>query len=369
MTLALRALIDRAAPLLGGARDPIGLFVGGDRVCAAQMQRTASGLALSAVASLELGGPWYALLCEPRRFRHTLKSLWADHGFRGADVFAAMPQEQLRVFTLEYTVAPGQSDAEVIANETRERLKGKSASTVLDFVPVRQPHPDERQKEAVVAAAGREDVVAFLDFLDAAGVTVRALDISAMALRRVVPWAGRGAEPAIQNLLLVHVGTEASQLMLVWGRRLMLDRAIEFSEQRLVSRVARMLDMPEHAARRVLADESSREAADAPKLNGVLREILGGELLALKTEVQRTLDYAAAKTRGHGVDRILLVGALARFPGIVEFLNQALGKPVEILDPLRLFPHQLSGERVRALQGDCGVAVAIGLALRGPPAS
>jgi len=369
MTLTLRRIVDRAVPLLGGRRHPIGLFVGGNRICAAQIQHAASGVTLSAVASLELGGPWNVLLGEPRRFRHTLRAFWAEHGFSAGDVYAAMPQEQLRVFTLEYTLAPGQADAEVIASEARERLKGKSGSTVLDFVPVRQPNPEDRQKEAVVAAAARDDVVAFLDLLDAAGLGVRALDISAMALRRVVPWAGRDANPEIQNLLLVHVGAEASQLMLIWGRRLMLDRTIEFSEQRLVNRVARLLDMPEPAARRVLADESPNDAADQPKLNGVLREILGGELLALKTEVQRTLDYAAAKTRGHGVDRILLVGALARFPGIAQFLNEALGKPVELLDPLRLFPHSLSAERERALKGDCGVAIAIGLALRGVPAS
>jgi type IV pilus assembly protein PilM len=360
MTLALRRLIERVSPRLSGAAScPVGVHVGGERLTAAQFERTPSGPVVHAVGTLDLGGPWYATLCEARRFRHALRHFWKEQGFRGSDVIAAMPQEQLKVFTVDYTATQGQAEADAIAAEVKDRLKANGRSMVVDFVPVRQANQDERNKEAVVAAAAREDVTAFLDLLDAAGLRVQALDVAGMALKRVVPWTDqRGGRDSMGSALLVHIGAEASQLMLVWGRRLMLDRSIEFSEQRLVSRVAKLLELPEHAAKRLLAERD---------MDGAVREIIGAELLALKTEAAKTLHYAASKMRGADIDKILVVGAVGRFPGIAQFLRAGLGKPVEVLDPLALFPHHLPKEEASALSPQYGVAVAMGLALRGMP--
>lgn len=356
------------ARVFGAARDIVGLHLAGDRLCAAQVQRTAGGVALSAVGSLELGCPWYAMLGEPRRFRHALRRFWADHGFRGSEVVAAMPQEQLKVFSVEYTAAPGQTDAEAVAHEVKERMKGKAGGLVVDFVPVRQASADERSREAVVATAAREDVTTFLDFLHRAGLQVSALDITGMALKRVVPWVGTGSAPNLQNALLIHFGAASSQLTVVWGRRLMLDRSIEFCEQRLTSRVVRVLGVAEHEARRLLAEHGLATGnAARSEIEGMLREIVGAELALLNAEVSKTLHYAASKARGNGVERVLLVGAVARFPGVAQLLSTGLGLPADVLDPLSAFSHSLTGEQAAALAPLCGVAVAVGLALRGVP--
>jgi type IV pilus assembly protein PilM len=332
--------------LFGAARQAVGLHLGGDRLSAAQMHCTPAGVTLSALGSLELGCPWYAMLGEPRRFRHALKRFWAEHGFRGSDVVAAMPQEQLKVFTVDYTPAQGQTDAEAVASEVKDRMKGKAGGLVVDFMPVRQTSPEERSREAVVAAAAREDVTAFLDFLHRAGLQVSALDIAGMALKRVVSWAGTGSTPNLQNALLVHIGAASTQLTVVWGRRLMLDRSIEFCEQRLTSRVVRLLGVAEPEARRLLTEHGlATSGVSRAEMDGVLREIVGAELALLNAEVNKTLHYAASKTRGTGVERVLLVGAVARFPGVAELLSKALGLPVEVLDPLSAFSHSLSGEQ------------------------
>src|ERR687897_1543911 len=96
--LMTRVMATLSPRLMRAAGYPVGLHLGADRLSAAQMQRTASGLALSAVASLDLGCPWYAMLGEPRRFKLALQRLWTEHGFRGSEVIAAMPPEQLKVF-------------------------------------------------------------------------------------------------------------------------------------------------------------------------------------------------------------------------------------------------------------------------------
>jgi type IV pilus assembly protein PilM len=240
---------------------------------------------------------------------------------------------------------------------------------VVDFVPVRQANADERRKEALVAAAAHSDVTAFLGMLAGVGLKVRALDISSMALRRIVPWIGKGSGEEMQNALLVNIGAASSHLTVVWGRRLMVDRAIEFCEQRMFSRIAKVLDVSEPLAKRMLTEHGFAQAGagEAREFHRVLREVLGPELAALKAEVHRTLDYAASKTHGKGVDRIFLVGGISGYAGSAQLLGEALAKPIELLDPLSLFPHRVPAPEAAQLAPHCGVAIAIGLALRGAP--
>jgi Tfp pilus assembly PilM family ATPase len=368
----MKALHNLAASLspcfLGNRPLHVGLHVAGERINAAQMQHTPAGLSLHAVGSLDLGCPWYALLCKPRRFKPLLKRFWAEQGFSGAEVVAALPQEQLKVFTVEYSAAQGQADSDAIAAEVKDRLKGKPRAMVVDFVPVGNGTTEDRTREALVSVAARDDVTAFLDLLAGAGLTARALDISGMALRRL-PLAREWAEQP-RNALILHIGATSSQLVLILDRHLVLDRTLDFSEQRLVSRVARLLDLPEPAARRLLVERESpaTPSAQTAELERVLREIAGSDLVTLKAEVSKTLDYAASKTHGNGVDKIALLGAFANVPAIGQFLSSAFAKPVERLDPLSLFPHGLTTEQAAQIAPHAGgVAVAIGLALRGLP--
>jgi type IV pilus assembly protein PilM len=348
----------------------IGLQLGGERLNVVQMQETASGIALRAVASESVGCTRDQLLFEPRRLKQVAKRVWAEHPFSGKDVVACMPHDQLKVFSVTYTAAEGQPDAEAIAREIRERVKGNTDAMVVDFMPVRQADSEHPAKEAIVAVAARDHVTAYLDLLFAAGLTVTALDIGPMALRRVVPWAGKGEGGEMRNVLLINFGSGCSYLTVMWGRRLMLDRAVEFSEQRLLSRLKTALDLSEQPAKQLLLEYG---LATGPRADGIgefsagLKEVLRSEFLGLKAEVNKTLIYAASKTRGETVDKIFLVGSVARYPGIAELMSQELSKPVELLNPFAIFPHRLTQSELAGLWPHSDVAVATGLALRGVP--
>ena len=43
--------------------------------------------------------------------------------------------------------------------------------------------------------------------------------------------------PAMPNALLINFGTESSYLTVIWGRRTVLDRVIEFSDKGLLERL------------------------------------------------------------------------------------------------------------------------------------
>jgi Tfp pilus assembly PilM family ATPase len=105
------------------------------------------------------------------------------------------------------------------------------------------------------------------------------------------------------------------------------------------------------------------------EFGAAVKEILRADFLMLKAEVNKTLGYAASRSRGSSVDKIFVVGAMAQYPGVLALISEALSRPVELLDPLAIFRHDLAAEEPTELSSNAGLAVATGLALRGVPAS
>jgi Tfp pilus assembly PilM family ATPase len=95
--------------------------------------------------------------------------------------------------------------------------------------------------------------------------------------------------------------------------------------------------------------------------------VLRPEFATLKAEVDNTLVYTASRAHGRTVDRIYVVGSIARYPGIQHLLREQFSLPLKILDPFSIFPHRLSEKELAWLWPLSGIAAATGLALRGVP--
>jgi type IV pilus assembly protein PilM len=288
--------------------------------------------------------------------------------FKGRHVVASMPKDQVKITVLNYTVTEGQSDSDAIVRELRERLKGNEDDVVVDYLRVRAADHRSQQRDAIVATAQRAEVTRYLDALSDAGLEVDALDIGPSALARVVSWipAAPGAEHP-PNLLLVNFGAASSYLTVVSGRRLMLDRPVQFAEQRLIGRLGAAADMSPELATQLLSVHGFAESDDLPEsrqITSILKEVLRAELAAFAEEVGKTLVYFASKTRGGRIDGTYVMGALAHYPGMCELLAETLRMPVALLDPFSLYEHGLSADDLVRLVPYSALGIATGLALR-----
>jgi Tfp pilus assembly PilM family ATPase len=172
--------------------------------------------------------------------------------------------------------------------------------------------------------------------------------------------------PILPNVLLVNFGTESSFITIIWGRRLMLDRSVEFSENRVFSRLKQVLNMPQELAMHLLYE---KDAAPS-KLNEteqMVAEVLRPEISQLLQEINKTLVYMASRSRGKSVDKIYLTGRVARYLGILNYLQEQLHVPVDILDPVEVFASENCRLHDQSLGAMAGIALTTGLALRGIP--
>jgi len=365
----LKPALDRLPRMPAGfGRDlSIGLEMGPDRLNLVQMELVAGRPCIRAIASLPYPCPREEL--QPQRLKSLLKQAYALQPFKGRRVVSCLPAEQIKIITVSYRCGEGQADAAAIVAELRERLKGELDGMVVDFMNLRQEETDTGQRDALVALAPRDKVMAYLDLLTGAGLEVDALDIGPAALARLVSHAGalNTTEFAqAPNMLLVNFGADSSFLTVIWGRRLLLDRAVGFSENRMLACLKKVLDMPEELAMRLLYETPpSIESGSPDEASQMMAEVLRPEIAPLVQEINKTLVYMASRTRGKLVDRIFLSGRVACYPGMLNILREKLNIPVEVLDPVAVFASKLRKPHGEGLGAVAGIALTTGLALRG----
>lgn len=356
-----------------GNKYGIGIYVGHDSLNMVQMEQATDHACIRAIASVPYQCTRDDLYQNPQKLKALLKQAYAMQPFKGKHVVSCLPADQIKIITISYSCTEGQPDAAAVVAELRARLKDELDGMVVDFMTLRQEEIDSGQRDALVALAPRDKVVAYLDLLTGAGLKVDALDIGPAALTRLVVHAGAihtPEFPILPNVLLANFGAESSFLTVIWGRRLMLDRAVEFSENRIFSRLEQVLKMPQELAMRLLYEKnvaSDTQPHNSIETDQMVTEVLRPEMALLLQEINKTLVYMASRTRGKSVDKIYLAGRVARYPGILDYLREQLQVSVNILDPVEVFATEKCRSHDQSLGTMAGIALATGLALRGVP--
>lgn len=351
----------------GAACGPIGLDIAAEKLHMVQLYAEDDPPVILAAISLPYTGGRDALLADRKKLRSLIDRARFARPFRGNVVVSSLAQSDLRTMVLTYRQAAGQSESDAIVKELRERLKEEIDDSIVDYIGIRSHDAESAEKDAVVAIARRDRVLAYLDALQGAGLEVDALDIGPAALTRLV--ASMGSSMCYTNALLINFGQERSYLSLIWGRRLMLDRDIEFGESRLVTRLSKTLDMAPALAAELLYRHGfqcagAEFAADEAEINRTTTEVLRPEFLALAGEVAQTLIYAASRTRGRSVERIYLMGSVARYPRVASLIEGLVSMSVEVLNPFSVFTARPDASVLEELDPIAGIGLATGLALR-----
>lgn len=348
----------------------IGLYLSNERLNMVQFDNSSRGPAIRAVASSQYHCSRDELMADPRQLKALLHGARSAQDFSGRRAVSCLRSNELQIFPISYLPLAGQDDAAAIVGELRERLKGQFNGLVVDYLPIRKEDGDTSRREALVTVASREVVARHLEVLERVGLQLSAIDIGPAALARLVSFVNH-ADPRTRHLnaLVINFGSTRSYLSVVWGRRLILDREIEFGERALVERVARVLNMSDDMGMRILREcgfggTPAQDASD-PELARTLTEVLRPEFNTLAAEVNKTLIYTASRSRGRSIDQIYLLGSVSSYPGVARLIQGMLAIPVEALNPFRAVGGSARSPEFERLRSVAGIALACGLALRG----
>ncbi len=340
-----------------GEVGPIGLQLGGDRLRMVQLERRGEEIGVRAAVSQPAP--------DELALRNPVRAALRAQPFRGRSVVTVLPPPGAKLMVVNYQLDDATDEPQRILGLVQERIDEPIAECVVDYQPIRADAERGGPRSALVAVAREAEVVAYLERLRAAGLEVAALEIVPVAVHRLVGWLSR--ENLSSHSLVLHCGRRRTHLIGLAGRRLVLYQDIEFGGASLVEALAKTLEMHVDEASRLLErygvwpDETGTRAqadvAEALEIVETVREIVKPAVYALAEQVERAAVYTASQWRGAAIDRILLLGDFAAWPGIDRLVQSLVSIPTEVLDPL-------AGASACVDDAD-DFALAMGLALRG----
>jgi type IV pilus assembly protein PilM len=227
----------------------------------------------------------------------------------------------------------------------------------LDF-EVLGPMPGNTEMVQVLLAASRsENVESRASALELGGLTARVMDVEAFAIENAFALLADGLSvPRDGVVAMVDVGATMTTLNILRNGRSLYSREQVFGGKQLTDEVMRRYGL-------------SYEEAGLAKRQGGLPESYEIEVLepfkeALVQQISRLLQFFYAGSEFNRVDQVVLAGGCASIPGVADMVEEQLGVPTVVANPLS---QMTLGPRVQAhalAQDAPALMIACGLALR-----
>lgn len=250
-------------------------------------------------------------------------------------------------------------------DETEDQIQLEAAQYIpypieevsLDF-DVLGPVPANPEMVNVLLVASRtENVELRQSALDMGGLTAKIVDVEAFAMENAFRLIGDQLSVPRDGLVaLVDVGATMTTLNVLRHQRSIYTREQVFGGKQLTDEVMRRYGL-------------SYEEAGLAKRQGGLPESYEIEVLepfkeAMVQQISRLLQFFYAGSEYNRIDQLVLAGGCASILGIAEMIEEQLGVPTVIANPLA---NMSLGPRVQAhalAQDAPALMIACGLAMR-----
>lgn len=326
----------------------IGLDIGSSAVRAVEV--AGDGAHEEIVRFAQVGLPVGAVvegeIRDPVAVSTALKRLWSEGGFKRRDVVLGVSSQRAMVRQIEIPQMNAAEMRSALRYQIGELLPIPVDQAVFDFAVLGPSGPagDGGTMIKVLVVAAQQDIVTdAIAVVKKAGLHVRAVDASPLALLRAVPPAPSGGLEAVVSL--------GAQLVVVGVR------------QGTTPRFLRTVTGGSDANR-----DGGMEPATAARGGEGQRRGAGGvgvgRLDPVAEEVRSSIEYFLSHNQGERLERVIVTGGAAMSEGLVERIRTALNVPVTLAAVGPSYKaSQLHLSDVQVKEASARWATAVGLAL------
>lgn len=220
------------------------------------------------------------------------------------------------------------------------------------------PH-DPELVDVLLAATRRENVEARQAVLETAGLTAKVVDIEAYALEnacRLMTYQ-MPDEGLDKTIGLVDFGATTTTFSVLHDRKIIYTRDQAFGGKQLTEEIMRHYGL------------SFEEAGKAKREGGLPSnykpEILDPFLEDMAQQVNRSIQFfLSSQSEFTGVDQVIACGGCATIPGAVEHIEERVGTPTVIGDPLGQMKMSSKAKAQLVESESAALVIACGLAMR-----
>jgi type IV pilus assembly protein PilM len=244
-----------------------------------------------------------------------------------------------------------------IQGEANQYIPYPLEEVSLDFEVLGPVKDNPDMMNVLLAASRTENVDVRVAALDIGGLVARVVDVEAFAMENAYKLiADQLSVPKDATVAVVDIGATMTTLIVLKNQRTIYTREQVFGGKQLTDEVMRRYGL-------------SYEEAGLAKRQGGLPESYEIEVLepfkeAMVQQISRLLQFFFAGSEYTKVDQVVLAGGCASISGIAEMVEEQLGVPAIVANPLAGMA--LSGRvQAQTLQQDApALMIACGLALR-----
>jgi type IV pilus assembly protein PilM len=227
----------------------------------------------------------------------------------------------------------------------------------LDFEVVGPVRDNPEMNNILLAASRTENVDMRIAALDLGGLTARVIDVEAFAMENAFAMVADQLAVSRDALVaVVDIGATMTTLAVLKNQRTIYSREQVFGGKQLTDEIMRRYGL-------------SYEEAGRAKRKGGLPESYEMEALepfkeSLVQQVSRLLQFFFAGSEYSRVDQVVLAGGCASIDGITEILEQQLGVPCVVANPLARMSLSSKVQAQTLAQDAPALMIAVGLAMR-----
>jgi type IV pilus assembly protein PilM len=285
-----------------------------------------------------------------------IREMFESEGFTNSYVNTSISGKSIIIRFIRFPKMTKKELRTSLEYEAEKYIPFDVSQVYLDFDLI---ETDEKNKfvEVVLVAAKKEGINDVLTSCKAAGLTVKLIDVDSFACLNTFVTAY--PEEKTKTVALLNIGAKITNLLVMSNGVPAFSRDVYFGGDDITLGLSKKMHIDVHAAAQLKYNFKGTDDTDV-KL--IIREILG----YLLTEMKLSFDYYQNQDQKKKaqIEAVYLIGGTSRLEGIDVLLQDSIGVPVTILDPLRCvtvaenIDHELLNNYCASL------AVPIGLALR-----
>ncbi len=332
---------------IGSAERSVGLEIdtGTARAVEASGNARSPKIINMAETGLPTGAVEEGMVVQPREVGYSLRNLWNSRAIRHNRVLLGISNQGVLVRFTTVPKAPPDKLGNVVSFHAQELLPLSLDAVVMDYTVIGEGTDPEGNPilEILLVAARRDMLNNFLEALEVAGLEPEDIDVSTLALRRILP------EAAINRTVgVINVANGFSSILVVDRGEPRLARLVSIKLADLASELGSSLEAVLNEA---AVDSGDRRAKVTSWANNLIYE------------ARSSLTYYQGQENANDIEALVLNGRGARLPGINSRLEEALTLPVRVVNPFSGFANadKFEGSGLKAVD----YAISAGLARRG----
>lgn len=282
----------------------------------------------------------------------------------GSQVWCAVAGHTVFTRFVKLPPVQGEKMDQIVEFEARQNVPFPINEVIWDYETVGEK--DAIEPEVVLVAMKADALNEINEQVESGGVKTAAMDLAPAALFN----AFRYSYPDVDEpVVIVDLGARSTNLVFVENERL-FTRNILVGGATVTTAIGREFGLgfgdaeSQKTSQGFVAFGGAVEEHSDPAI-AALSKVIRNAMTRLHGEVTRTITYYRSQQGGSAPKRVFLAGGGSALPGIVEFFQEKLKLPVEILNPLRGVQLDRTVSSQDAAADAPSMSELVGLALRG----